>query len=53
MTEKEIIGKITEIEKEQARRKNLPLFKYNTGEKIHKKQVAFHKCAKRNRWVFG
>lgn len=53
MTEKEIIGKITEIEKEQARRKNLPLFKYNTGEKIHKKQVTFHKCAKRNRWVFG
>ena len=53
MTEKEIIGKITEIEKEQTRRKNLPLFKYNTGEKIHKKQVAFHKCAKRNRWVFG
>lgn len=53
MTEKEIIGKITEIEKEQRRRKNLPLFKYNTGEKIHKKQVAFHKCAKRNRWVFG
>ena len=53
MTEKEIIGKITEIEKEQTRRKNLPLFKYNTGEKIHKMQVAFHKCAKRNRWVFG
>lgn len=53
MTEKEIIGKITEIEKEQARRKNLPLFKYNTGEKIHQKQLAFHKCAKRNRWVFG
>ena len=26
---------------------------YNTGEKIHKKQVEFHKCAKRNRWVFG
>ena len=22
-------------------------------EKKHKKQIAFHKCKKRNRWVFG
>ena len=26
---------------------------YNKKGKIHKKQVAFHKCKKRNRWVFG
>jgi PBSX family phage terminase large subunit len=26
---------------------------YNTGEIIHEKQVQFHKCLKRNRWVFG
>lgn len=26
---------------------------YNTGEKVHKKQIAFHKCTKKNRWVFG
>ena len=53
MTEKEIIGKIRIIETEQQRRKNLAINKYNTGEKIHLKQLAFHKCLKRNRWVFG
>ena len=26
---------------------------YNTGEKVHKKQILFHKCDKKNRWVFG
>ena len=26
---------------------------YNKKGKIHKKQMAFHKCKKRNRWVFG
>jgi phage terminase large subunit-like protein len=26
---------------------------YNRGKKRHKKQIAFHKCKKRNRWVFG
>ena len=39
-----------EIEKRQA---GDFLRLYNTGEKVHKKQVAFHKCTKRNRWVFG
>ena len=29
------------------------LAKYNQGEIVHKKQVEFHKCSKRNRWVFG
>ena len=53
MTEKEIIGKIRIIETEQERRKSLTINKYNTGEKIHLKQLAFHKCLKRNRWVFG
>ena len=53
MTEKEIIGKIKIIENEQSRRKNLAINKYNVGEKIHLKQLAFHKCQKRNRWVFG
>ena len=27
--------------------------RYNTGKKRHRKQIAFHKCKKRNRWVFG
>lgn len=35
------------------RHKKFPLDLYNNGEKIHKKQLAFHKCQKRNRWVFG
>ncbi len=32
---------------------NNRIFEYNTGEKVHKKQLAFHKCPKKNRWVFG
>lgn len=26
---------------------------YNKGDKVHKKQLMFHKSTKRNRWVFG
>lgn len=37
---------------EQQRRKNSALSLYNK-EKIHQKQMAFHRCTKRNRWVFG
>lgn len=35
---------------------NPPLFKlagYNALDKVHKKQMEFHMCLKRNRWVFG
>lgn len=32
---------------------NFKLKNYNSGEIVHKKQVAFHKCNKKNRWVFG
>ena len=53
MTEKECIERLILIEREQKRRQDRPLYKYNTGEFIHQKQVAFHKCPKRNRWVFG
>ena len=54
MQEKQIIYDILQVEAEERRRKmaNRLLF-YNTGKKIHKKQIAFHKCKKRNRWVFG
>ena len=49
-----LIEKVLAIEREQARRKaNDRLSLYNSGEKVHKKQIAFHKCKKRNRWVFG
>lgn len=51
---REIIQKILEIEEElKLREERDRLSKYNTGEKVHKKQLEFHKCTKRNRWVFG
>ncbi len=46
--------KIRAIEAEQQRRKREDkLASYNTGEVVHEKQLLFHKCPKRNRWVFG
>ncbi len=42
------------IEEEQKRRRERDfLARYNAGPKKHRKQIAFHKCKKRNRWVFG
>ncbi len=50
----EIITKIRAIEQEQKRRREQDaLSRYNTGERVHEKQLAFHRCPKRNRWVFG
>ena len=50
---REKIEKILNIEREQKRRyRNNALARYNT-DKVHLKQMEFHKCAKRNRWVFG
>lgn len=37
----------------KAERGNAKLRSYNSGEIKHLKQLAFHKCKKRNRWVFG
>lgn len=54
MQKREIIARILAIQKELNRRKgNDRLSTYNTGDKVHAKQMAFHKCLKRNRWVFG
>lgn len=54
MLEREIIQKIRAIEEEEERRRATDaLSAYNAGRKKHKKQIAFHKCKKRNRWVFG
>ena len=51
---REIVEKLYRIEAEQKRRRETDrLLRYNTGEKKHEKQLAFHKCKKRNRWVFG
>ena len=51
---KNIVERIRAIECElERRRESDHLAAYNTGEKRHEKQLAFHKCQKRNRWVFG
>ncbi len=52
--ENKIVQKILEIDKllEKRYERNKLNF-YNKGKKVHKKQVLFHKCKKRNRWVFG
>ncbi len=50
----EKLRKIKAIERELAGRKARDyLARYNQGEKVHQKQLAFHRCKKRNRWVFG
>lgn len=50
----EIVKRILEIENELKRRKQSDyLSSYNSGEIKHLKQLAFHKCQKKNRWVFG
>lgn len=41
-----------EAEINSRKEKNKVLY-YNTGEKKHLKQIEFHKCNKKNRWVFG
>ena len=49
-----LIKKILKLEKEiNIRYNSNKLNFYNKGRKVHKKQIAFHKCKKRNRWVFG
>ncbi len=52
--EREIIQRILKIEREQERRgRPSKLDLYNAGEIKHLKQLEFHKCKKKNRWVFG
>ncbi len=53
MTDREILSKILKINSELKRRNYNSLACYNTGKIVHKKQLAFHKSPKRNRWVFG
>ncbi len=49
----DIIKKAQKLSQEIAKRKSRPIYNYNTGKLVHKKQLEFHKCQKRNRWVFG
>lgn len=54
MSEREIIERIRRLERrEKEIYRNNRILRYNTGEKVHEKQLEFHKCQKRNRWVFG
>ena len=54
MTQREVLFEIDKIVKEQQRRLVVnKIDYYNSGEIKHLKQVAFHKCDKKNRWVFG
>ncbi len=49
-----LVEDILKIDKILKKRKDQDkLSKYNTGDKVHLKQLAFHKCDKKNRWVFG
>ncbi|NLZ25018.1 MAG: hypothetical protein GX891_00965, partial [Clostridiales bacterium] len=52
MNDLDIVKKILDIEREEKNRVSDALLNYNK-EKIHLKQLEFHKCQKRNRWVFG
>ena len=50
----DILNAVARIDRElEKRRADNKLSCYNAGRKKHKKQLAFHKCKKRNRWVFG
>ena len=52
--EENLISRIKQIEAELVRRcAKGKIDLYNTGETVHQKQVEFHKCDKKNRWVFG
>ena len=52
--ERKIIARILALEGEQKRRYDCrTIERYNLGERVHAKQMAFHRCQKRNRWVFG
>jgi hypothetical protein len=54
MTVREIVNEIKLIEAEIKRRYDeCRIDRYNTGDIQHLKQVKFHKCDKKNRWVFG
>ena len=52
MNERELVIGILAIEREAEARKTSPLRLYN-AEKVHQKQMEFHRCPLKNRWVFG
>ena len=46
-----LLDRLCEEKSRRDRQDNLK--RYNTGKKVHQKQMLFHKCTKKNRWVFG
>ncbi|MBR4800399.1 MAG: terminase family protein [Clostridia bacterium] len=52
MKDAQIIENVLKIEREQRLRDEGALKNYNRFV-VHEKQMAFHKCQRRNRWVFG
>jgi len=49
-----ILQEISAIERlQEARYAGGALSRYNMGDKVHQKQLLFHRSQKRNRWVFG
>ncbi len=52
MDEKTVLTRLLLIEQEMEARKNDALSMYNR-DRVHEKQMAFHRSQKRNRWVFG
>lgn len=53
-TQRDLLERLIDVDNELISRRAVDaLSNYNTGDKIHLKQLAFHKCQKRNRWVFG
>ena len=52
--ELKLLADILDIQAEEERRyRNGALKRYKKSKKVHQKQMAFHRCLKRNRWVFG
>lgn len=47
------LGKLLAVVRELSLRGKCKIYNYNSGEKVHAKQMEFHRCKKRNRWVFG
>lgn len=52
MDEKDLVKRILAVEREANSRKSSPLALYNVT-KVHEKQMEFHRCPLKNRWVFG
>lgn len=54
MKREDIVKRIAEIDRElNLRRKDVEKLANYNKKKRHAKQIKFHKCKKRNRWVFG